>query len=866
MAELTPMKRQYNEIKQQHQDCLLFFRLGDFYEMFDDDAKVASKELDLALTTRDRAVEDPELRTPMCGVPYHSAQTYIARLIAKGYKVAICEQIEDPATAKGLVKRDVIRIITPGTVTDAAMLEEGKSNYLGSVYFESGHGGVAFCDISTGEFCVAAFDAEAVSHILNELGRFAPRELVMNKGASESGDIPDFAVKRLGCMLEMGGSDYEFMACAARVCEQFNLPDLDRAGLGDMPAAVCAAGALLQYIDETQKLDMAHIRDIDIFSDNRYMEMDWATRRSLELTESLRTGEKRGSLLWVLDKTRTPMGSRLMRAWIERPLLSPIAIKRRLSAVDELYRDNVTRGELIEAMRGIGDMQRLIGRIVYGTANGRDLVSLADCARALPKITALLGGFKSAALREIASLDTLDEILMRIDWAICDDPPFSVREGGILRKGYSEQVDRLREIRDNGAQAVAELEARERERTGIKKLKVGYNKVFGYFIDVPKSAGEVNIPEDYIRKQTLVSNERYFTQELKELENTLLTANDKIKQLEYEFFMDLCRTIAEKVAEVQASADAVAKLDVFCSLAEVAVRNNYCMPEVDASGELIINEGRHPVVEQTLSEIMFVPNDTSLNCEGNRVAIVTGPNMAGKSTYMRQTALITLMAQIGSFVPAKNAVIGVVDRVFTRIGASDDLAAGQSTFMLEMSEMANILRYATGRSLLILDEIGRGTSTYDGMAIARAVLEYCADKKKLGAKTMFATHYHELSALEGVIEGVHNYSISAKKQGGTLVFLRKIVPGSADDSYGIEVAKLAGVPDNVISKAKTYLKELEAGKSELAVEKKKDDDQISLVQVGTDEVGRALRAMDINSLTPLEALNVLSELQQKARG
>lgn len=866
MAELTPMKRQYNEIKQQHQDCLLFFRLGDFYEMFDDDAKVASKELDLALTTRDRTVEDPELRTPMCGVPYHSAQTYIARLIAKGYKVAICEQIEDPATAKGLVKRDVIRIITPGTVTDAAMLEEGKSNYLGSVYFEAGHGGVAFCDISTGEFCVAAFDAEAVSHIINELGRFAPRELVMNKGAAETADIPEFAVKRLGCMLEMGGNDYEFMACAARVCEQFNLPDLDRAGLGDMPAAVCAAGALLQYIDETQKLDMAHIRDIDIFSDNRYMEMDWATRRSLELTESLRTGEKRGSLLWVLDKTRTPMGSRLMRAWIERPLLSPIAIKRRLSAVDELYRDNVTRGELIEAMRGIGDMQRLIGRIVYGTANGRDLVSLADCARALPKITALLADFKSAALREIAALDTLDEILMRIDWAICDDPPFSVREGGILRKGYSEQVDRLREIRDNGAQAVAELEARERERTGIKKLKVGYNKVFGYFIDVPKSAGEVNIPEDYIRKQTLVSNERYFTQELKELENTLLTANDKIKQLEYEFFMDLCRTIAEKVAEVQASADAIAKLDVFCSLAEVAVRNNYCMPEVDASGELIINEGRHPVVEQTLSEVMFVPNDTSLNCEGNRVAIVTGPNMAGKSTYMRQTALITLMAQIGSFVPARNAVIGVVDRVFTRIGASDDLAAGQSTFMLEMSEMANILRYATGRSLLILDEIGRGTSTYDGMAIARAVLEYCADKKKLGAKTMFATHYHELSALEGVIEGVHNFSISAKKQGGTLVFLRKIVPGSADDSYGIEVAKLAGVPDNVINKAKTYLKELEAGKSELAVEKKQDDDQISLVQVGTDEVGRALRAMDINSLTPLEALNVLSELQQKARG
>ena len=866
MAELTPMKRQYNEIKAQHTDCLLFFRLGDFYEMFDEDAKIASKELDLALTTRDRNVEDPELRTPMCGIPYHSSQTYIARLIAKGYKVAICEQIEDPATAKGLVKRDVIRIITPGTLTDASMLDEGKSNYLGSVYFESGKAGAAFCDISTGEFCVASFDNDAVSHILNELGRFAPRELVLNQGAAETGEIPDFAMKRLGCMLEMGGEGFEFMPSAARVCQQFDFADVDSAGLGDMPAAVCAAGALLRYLDETQKLDMAHIRNIDIFSGGRFMEMDWATRRSLELTESLRTGEKRGSLLWVLDKTKTPMGGRLLRAWVERPLLSPIAIKRRLSAVDELFRDTVTRGELIETLRGISDMQRLIGRIVYGTANGRDLLSLAECARALPTVKSLLSGFKSAALREIAELDPLDDVLSRIDRAICDDPPFSVREGGILRTGYSEQVDYLRKIRDNGAQAVAELEQRERERTGIKKLKVGYNKVFGYFIDVPKSAGDMNIPEDYIRKQTLVSNERYFTQELKELESTLLSAGDKIKELEYEFFMDVCRTIAEQVARVQASADAVAALDVYCSFAEVAVRNNYCMPEIDLSGALLIKEGRHPVVEQTLSDVMFVPNDTCLDCDNNRTAIVTGPNMAGKSTFMRQTALIALMAQIGSFVPAKSAVVGVVDRVFTRIGASDDLASGQSTFMLEMSEMANILKYATSASLLILDEIGRGTSTYDGMAIARAVLEHCADKKKLGAKTMFATHYHELAALEGSIDGVHNYSISAKKQGGTLVFLRKIVPGSADDSYGIEVAKLAGVPDSVIGKAKTYLRELESASAEPKLERAEESDQISLTQMGTDEVGRMLRSMDINSLTPLEALNVLSELQQKARG
>ena len=555
-----------------------------------------------------------------------------------------------------------------------------------------------------------------------------------------------------------------------------------------------------------------------------------------------------------------------MRAWVERPLLSPVAIKRRLSAVEELYNDSVKRGELIETLRGISDMQRLIGRVVYGTANGRDLVSLAECARALPKLVELLGDCRSAALREIAGMDVLEKILFRIDWAICDDPPFSVREGGILRTGYSEEVDRLREIRDNGSQAVAELEKRERERTGIKKLKVGYNRVFGYYIDVPKSAGDVSIPEDYIRKQTLVSNERYFTQELKELETTLLTAGDRIKELEYKYFMEVCSMISQQVAEVQASADAVARLDVFCSFAEVAVRNNYCMPEVDTSGELIITEGRHPVVEQAVKDIMFVPNDTSLNCDGNRVAIVTGPNMAGKSTYMRQTALITLMAQMGSFVPARSAVIGVVDRVFTRIGASDDLAAGQSTFMLEMSEMANILKYATGKSLLIIDEIGRGTSTYDGMAIARAVLEYCADKKKLGAKTMFATHYHELSALEGALDGVRNFNISARKQSGTLVFLRKIMPGAADDSYGIEVAKLAGVPDYVIHKAKTYLKELEADKAELKLREKAEDDQISFMDVGADEVSRILRSTDVNSLTPLEALNLLSELQKKARG
>ncbi len=866
MAELTPMKKQYREIKQQHQDCLLFFRLGDFYEMFDEDAKIASRELDLALTTRDRAIENPEERTPMCGVPYHSAEAYIARLIAKGYKVAICEQTEDPALAKGLVQREVIRIITPGTVTESSMLEEGRSNYICAVYLAAGKGGAAFCDISTGEFCCAAFGVDAENHILNELGRFSPREALLSPGAQDSGAVVDFLRQRLDAMLEKGGELFEYLPAAARVCEQFGFTDIDQSGLGDGQAAICAAGALLQYIADTQKFDLSHINRLDVFYGGRYMELDWTTRRSLELTESLRSGEKRGSLLWVLDKTKTPMGGRLLRSWVERPLLSVVAIKRRLSAVSELYKDNVARSELMLALRDINDMQRLVGRAVYGTAGGRDLRALANCAAALPRLKELLSPFQCAELREICAMDALEDMRFEIDRAICDDPPFSVREGGILRRGYSEEVDRLRSVRDNGAQMVTELEARERQRTGIKKLKVGYNKVFGYYIDVPRSAGLENVPEDYIRKQTLVSNERYFTQELKELENTLLTARDRINDLEYEYFCQVRDSVAAKVDRIQATAEAVARLDVLCSLAEVAVRNNYTCPEVDASRQLHIIEGRHPVVEQTLKDVLFVPNDTYLNDAEDRVAIVTGPNMAGKSTYMRQTALIALMAQMGSFVPAKSATIGVVDRVFTRIGASDDLASGQSTFMVEMNEMANILRHATAASLLILDEIGRGTSTFDGMAIARAVLEYCADKRKLGAKTMFATHYHELSALEGEIAGVRNYNITAKKQGGTLVFLRKIVRGAADDSYGIEVAKLAGLPETVINKAKSYLKELERDGVSAPAAPAEEEDQISFADIGADEVRRILRDTDLNTLTPIEAMNLLFDLQKKARG
>ena len=867
MAELTPMKRQYQEIKRQYPDCLLFFRLGDFYEMFDEDAKLASKELDLALTTRDRNIEDPEERTPMCGVPYHSAEAYIARLIAKGYKVAICEQTEDPALAKGLVQREVIRIITPGTVTESSMLEEGRSNYIAAVHLEGESGGAAFCDVSTGEFCCAFYPADAAAHILNELGRFAPREALLSPAAFACEAIGEFLVKKLDALLEAGPDYFEYPPAADALCGQFGFRNAEESGLGEGPAAIAAAGALLQYLHATQKFDLSHIRRLDVFSGGRFMELDWTTRRSLELTESLRSGEKRGSLLWVLDKTKTPMGGRMLRAWVERPLLSVVGIKRRLGAVNELFKDNVARGELMLTLREITDMQRLVGRCVYGTAGGKDLRALCNCAMLLPRLKELLAPFRCNELQEIAGMDELPDLVYHLDRAILDDPPFSVREGGILRPGYSEELDKLRDVRDHGAQKVTELEARERERTGIKKLKVGYNKVFGYYIDVPRSAGQEKLPEDYIRKQTLVSNERYFTQELKELENTLLTARERISELEYQIFCELRDYVAAQVERVQATADAVARLDALCSLAETAVRNHYAMPEVDASRELHIVEGRHPVVEQTLKDVLFVPNDTRLNDREDRVAIVTGPNMAGKSTYMRQTALIVLMAQMGSFVPAKSATIGVVDRVFTRIGASDDLAAGQSTFMVEMTETANILRHATAASLLILDEIGRGTSTYDGMAIARAVLEYCADKRRLGAKTMFATHYHELSALEGEIGGVRNYSITAKKQGGTLVFLRKIVRGAADDSYGIEVAKLAGLPEPVIQKAKGYLKELEAeGIAPPPATAGPADDQLSFADVAADELKEALLAKDLNTLTPLEAMNLLFELQRKARG
>ena len=861
-AETTPMKQQYNAIKAEHPDCLLFYRLGDFYEMFDEDAKVGARELDLALTTRDRGKPSEE-QTPMCGVPYHSAEQYIARLIQKGYKVAVCEQMEDPKLTKGLVKRDIIRIITPGTLLESSMLPENESNYLGAVVLRRDTGACAFADVSTGEVCAASFPAAAAGHIANELSRFRPRELVVSDDAGKDKTLSEYIRQRLGCRVEKGEERFEAADCARRIQSQYETAP-ETLGLDEY--AALALGGLLGYLAETQRGDMQQLRRPDVFTHGRFMELDAAARRNLELTENLRSGEKKGSLLWVLDKTRTPMGSRMLRSWVERPLLSPIAIRRRLSAVDELTRDNVGRGELRELLRGVGDIQRLLSRAVYGTANGRDMLALGNYLAVLPELFSRLGQRESAMLRSLAATDPVQEICFLLRRAICDEPPFSVREGGILRTGYSEQVDRLRDIRANGAQRLAELESRERERTGIKKLKVGYNKVFGYYIDIPNSAGTVQLPEEYIRKQTLVNGERYFTQELKTLEDDIVNAREKIEQLEYEYFMDVLRKVASRVDAIQAAAGAVAELDSLCSLAEVAVRNNYVCPEVELSRTLRIVEGRHPVVEQMQPDTLFVPNDTFLNDVGDRVAIVTGPNMAGKSTYMRQTAIIVLMAQIGSFVPAKSAQIGIVDRVFTRIGASDDLAGGQSTFMVEMSEVANILKNATADSLLILDEIGRGTSTYDGMAIARSVLEYCADPKRLGAKTMFATHYHELSVLEGTIPGVRNYNISAKKQNGRLVFLRKIVPGAADDSYGIEVAKLSGVPEAVIRAANAHLKELTAQGAAPRVEQRKsaDADQVSLRDVGAEAAADRLRRLDLDSMTPLEALRTLYELKKEA--
>ena len=863
MADMTPMMKQYHEIKEQNKDAILFFRLGDFYEMFSDDAILASRELDLTLTTRDRAKPEDE-RTPMCGVPYHSCDGYIARLIAKGYKVAICEQTEDPAAAKGLVKRDIIRVVTPGTV-DASMLEGGRSNYICAVCMDDESAGLAFCDITTGKTHATSFTGpERLSHVENELGRFSPVEAVLNDGAFQQTGLIDLLREKFNCLTQNGGeARFRLEAAAEQVERQFGKDQADRLPKSNS-AALLALGGLLGYLYETQKTDLSHIRELEYYEEGRFMELDLTARRNLELTATMRDKEKRGSLLWVLDRTRTAMGGRLLRSWLERPLLSVAAINKRLTSVEALVKSAMDREELIAALTGIGDMERLIGRIVYGSAGGRDLASLRAALGKLPELKEKLSPFPAGRLGELGeSLDLLEDAYALLSRAVVDEPPFSVREGGFIRDGFHPEVDRLRDILSGGKSVIADVEAREKEKTGIKSLKVGYNKVFGYYIEVSKSYYD-QVPDAYIRKQTLAGCERYITQELKDLEHTVLTASDRVVALEYEIFTDLRAQVSARMERIQGTAAAVAELDALCSLASAAVKNNYCRPEVDEGGVIEIHDGRHPVVERMLSGSLFVPNDTYMGEREDRVAIITGPNMAGKSTYMRQVALITLMAQVGSFVPARAARIGVVDRIFTRIGASDDLGAGQSTFMVEMTEVADILKYATSRSLLILDEIGRGTSTFDGMSIARAVLEHCADRKKLGAKTLFATHYHELTALEEAIPGVKNYSIAIRSRGEELIFLRKIIPGGADRSYGIEVAKLAGLPETVVKKARSVLRELESGSGhtpQLLAEPKRE--QVSLAALGEAEVVDRLRRTQPETLTPLEAMSLLYELKQK---
>ena len=860
-TELTPMKRQYYQIKERNQNCILFFRLGDFYEMFDEDAKIAARELDLTLTTRDRN-KPKEEQTPMCGVPYHSVDSYIARLVAKGYKVAICEQMEDPSQAKGIVERDITRIITPGTVTESCMLEEGKNNYMGCVYGDGEQFGLAFCDVSTGAFFVTTCkDAPAAA---SELGRFSPAEVIRGGTGSNEAALEDALFNRLNCCVDDGNPEQFDMDRAQDELEtHFSLP-LAQLGLTGHGAAVIAAGTLLETLKFVQKNELEHIRQLQYYSTGKFMELDLDARRNLELTETLRSKEKKGTLLWVLDKTQTSMGSRMLRSWLEKPLLDAAEITRRQNAVEELVAATVCRGELVEALKDVTDLERVMSRVVTGTVNCRELLGLARGLRALPQVKFLISHLESPGLVKLAqTIDTLEDCATMIEETIVDEPPLTVRDGGIIRKGANEEADALRDIMEGGSGTIAAIEAAEKERTGIRTLKVGYNRVFGYYIEVSKSFVD-QVPAHYIRKQTLTNCERYITQELKDLENQVLTAKERLTALEYQIFTKLREHLATQAVRVQTSAAAVATTDALCSLAVVAAKHGYCKPEITLDNEISIVDGRHPVVEQMLKDSLFVPNDTQLGAADNQVSIITGPNMAGKSTYMRQVALIVLMAQMGSFVPARSARIGLVDRVFTRIGASDDLASGQSTFMVEMAEVASILKYATSRSLLILDEIGRGTSTYDGMAIARSVLEFAASPRHLGAKTLFATHYHELSSIEDELPNVKNYNIAVKKRGDKMIFLRKIVPGATDDSYGIEVAKLAGLPATVLNRARQILAELES--QEGPVRQKptsvEPDDQMTMMDLRSQQVCEALQRISVETLTPIEAMNELYKLKQ----
>ncbi len=859
------MMKQYFQIKENYPDTILMFRLGDFYEMFFDDAKKVSAELDLVLTGRDCGQEE---RAPMCGVPFHSADSYIARLVAKGYKVAICEQLEDPALAKGIVKRDVTRVLTPGTVIESTMLDEGKNNFLACICAMKDCVGLCFADISTGSVHATQFERKnSQRRIINELGRFYPSEIIINSDVLELKQVTDFVKTRLRSSCDLlDDACFDLSKASATLLRHFKVASLSELSLDNENGAVCAIGASMDYLKEVQKSELENIRNIDFYGESSFMRLDVSTLRNLEITETMRNREKRGSLLWVLDKTKTSMGKRMLRSWLEQPLLSIAKITKRHNAVAELVENPSLRDDIIEAMTGCQDMERLITRIAYSTANARELKGLSSTLNRLPLIKEHLAFCKSSMLCELQSeILPLEDLAEIIDNAIVEEPPFSVREGGMIKDGFNEELDSLRDIVNNGKGYIADIQLREQERTGIKKLKIGYNRVFGYYIEVSNSFKEL-VPDDYIRKQTLTNCERFITQELKELESKVLGAQERIVKLEYEVFDSVRKKAAENLFEIQKTAAAVAALDVICSYARVACENNYCCPAMNAGDRVVITDGRHPVVEKMI-DFPFVPNDTVLDCADNRCAIITGPNMAGKSTFMRQVALICLMAQAGSFVPALSAELCVVDGIFTRIGASDDLASGSSTFMVEMNEVADILKNASSKSLIIFDEIGRGTSTFDGMSIARAVLEYSADKRRLGAKTLFATHYHELTELENSVAGVKNYNIAVKKRGDDITFLRRIVSGCADGSYGIEVAKLAGVPNSVVERAKVVLKELEGEGLKAPIHREETYEQEMQMSFGSsnaNDIVEKLKKIDVNTLTPIEAMSVLYDLTKQA--
>lgn len=861
MGQLSPMMQQYLKIKEENKDSILFFRLGDFYEMFFDDAKLASKELELTLTGRDCGLEE---RAPMCGVPYHSCESYIARLVQKGYKVAICEQMEDPSKAKNIVKRDIVRVVTPGTVIESSMLDESLNNYICCVYSEGKQIAMCFCDISTGELYVTDFKAkEGFEKIKSQLSSYNPRETLIGGDIVKIKELAPFIREKLSTTVEMlPDESFAYITCRDIVRKQF---ESDYKAIEDKQIVVSVLGALMTYLKDTQKTGLERINHINLFSENQYMKLDFNTQRNLELTQTMLNKEKRGSLLWVLDKTKTSMGKRLLRSWVEKPLMNVTTIINRQSAVEELVNETVLRLDITAALVGIFDIERIMTKIVYGSANARELRSLCSALEKLPSIKEFLKNCRSTLLKSIyKSLDPLEDIYSLIDSAIVEEPPFSVKEGGMIKRGYNEELDLVSSDMNDSTGLLSKIEEEQRAQTGIPKLRVGYNRVFGYYIEVTNSYKNM-VPETYIRKQTLTNCERYITQELKEIEGRILGAKDKAVAMEYKLFDEIRKHVASQLERIERTAKAISNLDVLCSLSNVAADNRYIRPDVNLGDSIILKDSRHPVVEMLLKGAPFVPNDVYLNCSANRVAIITGPNMAGKSTFMRQVALIVLMAQIGSFVPASSAEIGIVDSIFTRVGASDDLASGQSTFMVEMSEVAHIVTNATSKSLLILDEIGRGTSTFDGMSIARSVLEYVTDKKKLGAKTLFATHYHELTAMEDVIEGVNNYNIAVKKHGDDITFLRRIVPGGADDSYGIEVAKLAGLPDKIIERAKEILSDLESGKSgDMRPDPKPKDEpgeQLSLMPQVDSAIADKLNSVDLNTLTPIEAMNLLYELK-----